>query len=228
MMLNSGPPQAPLEFKCPACKTSLSKDDYRKALQESRKALFHNYKQELRELKRQDKNRISELKVLQQKQVRLVIAKERTRKRTLQEKLNKKTQIERNRLRQELREVKRKYQTKLEELRTVHADHNARLEAQLRQEYSNNLSELMKKYEEFAANSTQQLEVIHSSIHQLGEHLKRDRVVQAPPVEVVQQQEIGVEGKQEVEERRLEIERLNKIREISEMIKKIALQRQET
>jgi DNA repair exonuclease SbcCD ATPase subunit len=222
--LNSDLPQAPLEVECPVCKSSLSKDQYKKALQELLKTLLRNYRQKHREEKQEYRTKIAELKVLQKKEVRSVMTQEKNRRKALQVKLNEQTRKERKKHRQELQQIKRKYQVQLEQVRTSYADQNTQLQDQIRTEYNNNLSQLMKRYEDLAINSAQRLEMIQSSIGELEKLLKAAQVVQTSAVDerVEQQESVGGYRTEDPEEKRLEIERLKKIREISEMIREMA------
>jgi DNA repair exonuclease SbcCD ATPase subunit len=222
-LLSSGTPQAPSEAECPVCKSSLSEVQYKRALIELQKTLLHNNQQKHREEKQEYMTRIAELKALQKRQVRSVIAREQDRRKALQEKLNQQTRKDRKKHKHELQQTKSRYQAQLEQLRTFYTDQTAKLQGELRSEYDNKLSELIKKYEDLSFNTTQKLEMIHENI---GELVRASSTISKEP-EQRQESVIG-DRTEALEEKLLEIQRLKKIQEISEMIKEIAQAQHET
>jgi hypothetical protein len=212
------------------CNSSLSQDQYKKAILDLQKTIFRNYKQKHREERKEWRAKIGELKALHKSQVRSVIIQEKNGKKALEEKYREQTRKERKKFRQDLKQTRRRYQAQAEQLRTFNSEQTANLQAQLRSEYGDKLLEMTKRYEDLSANITQKLEVVNANIiSELQNRLNNAAPVAQSPIdnEIGEPQREGgipTSKKEDIEEKRLEIERLKKIQEISEMIKEIAAQ----
>jgi hypothetical protein len=218
------------EVECHICKNPLSHDEYEKAQVKLQKILLRNYQLKHREVEEKHRKEITELKALQMRRLRSFITQEKNQKKQLMIKLQEQMKRQRKRHRNEVKQVKRKYLLQMEQLRIFSADQATKLQGELRAEYSSNLAELIKRFEDLASNTTQKLETINGSIEGLEIHLHNNvlEAIRNPSSLVVdkaleEQEKESILGvrREDLEEKRLEIERLKKIGEISEMIKEI-------
>lgn len=218
---------------CPVCKTSLTQDRYKKAISALQKTLLRTYQERHREERQKYRTKLAELKALHKSQVRSKIIQEKNRRKALDKKYIEQIRKERKKSRLDLRQVKRRYQMQAEQLRTMNYDQAANLQAQLNSEHSSELLKLTKRYEELAENIGKKFEEFNATISsELQNRSKTTSVVDQNRFDTAIIEPGGAiipTGKREdIDEKRLEIERLKKIREIGEMIKEIAAQRHET
>jgi hypothetical protein len=191
---------------------------------------LEKYQQKDLEEKKDFERRISELKSGYIKQIRAISINEKNRRKLLQKQFNEQTRKDRKRFNQDLRQIKRKYQLQAEQVRTLYNDQNVKLHEALTAEHSNKLSELMKKYEELAFSATQKFEMIKANLDELQSHLNKvPAPVQTSSLEktsLQQESAINADKTEDLQEKMLEIERLQKIKQIGEMIKEIAQKRE--
>lgn len=191
---------------------------------------LEKYQQKDLEGKKDFERRISELKTGYIKRIRAISINEKNHRKLLQKQFNEQTRKDRKRFNQDLRQIKRKYQLQVEQVRTLYNDQNVKLHEELTAEHSNKLSELIKKYEELAFSATQKFEMIKANFDELQSH--RNKVpapVQTSPLEktsLQQESAINADRTEDLQEKMLEIERLQKIKQIGEMIKEIAQKRE--
>lgn len=234
MLLTAGHHEPASKVRCPICKTTLSEDQYKKAINDMQKTMLYNYKQNHRKESQEYRAKIAELNALHKSQIRSITMEGRNRKKALEEKYREQKRNERKKLREDLKQIRRRYQVQTEQLRTFYSEQTAKLQAELSSEYSSKLLDLTKKYEDLYSNITRKLESIEPNliIKELESRLKNTlQVAQASmDIEVKEPQlqgsSIASSKREDIEEKRLEVERLKKIQEISEMIKEIATHHQ--
>ena len=160
--------------------------------------------------------------------MRMIIVNEKKYHRAMYKKLEKQRNDEKRKFTEEKKNLINKYKTKLEQTRAVYSSYNEKMVNDIKMDQANMLSQLVKRYEEFAGKLFDQLEELHQLDYS---RFSRQDVISNMSVAKESQspssQDRSITGRQEnTDEKSLELERLKELELIGKMIKEIAQARE--
>lgn len=213
-------PEIDAGHQCPVCKKSLQIREYRRALRELEKVHIITVKQ-YREDLGTFRNALRELKSLHQKQMRTIIDNEKTHHESMYKKLEEQRKGEKRKFNEEARTLKKEYRAQIERTRQLYSSHYEQLESNLRVDYENMLTGLVKRYEELSEQLVKQLEGLQSDSAISSSQDTPKNVVEKSQLETGQNTDFA-QLKENLNEKNLEVKRLQELRFIGQMIKEIA------
>ena len=209
-------PQNPPALKCPICESLLQKRDYDHAMSQLEKALLDKFVQQHRKDARVFQQVISELKTANLKQVRMIVDNDKKQRKLIQTKTASERKMEKARMSENIDHLKTRHKEQLQQTRELYSAESEKSLGQLKADYESRLTELVKKYEKLAEDLAVQFEQAQDVPDPVGQ-------------QATSEAENGESaGKQDYDEKILELQRLKQLQLISQMIKEIAQKRETT
>ena len=204
-------------LKCPICESLLQKRDYDHAMSQLEKALLDKFVHQHRKDTRIFQQIVSELKAAHLKQTRMIVENDKKQRKMIQKKTASERKIERAKMSASIDHLKARHKEQLQQTRELYGAEGEKSLGQLKADYESKLAELVKKYEK----------LVEDVAAQLGQsQLDTEPVRQQASNEEAENNELA--GKQDYDEKILELQRLRQLQLISQMIKEIAQKRETT